>query len=765
MAKRDNDIKNKINVGIYGTGTDLDKMSNNVSDIVKQTALEVATKFGKRVDNKVIDNYTNLNLSNLFSPQTGGSRKAVENKINSVEQFKTMMQDNTTSAVQLMTAEQGRIINYSNYKAIVDNIPEMALAKDTYLANILSPDDYTKTIFNITYKSSNKTDEEIVKGNIKKIIQKYNIEDLIEKIIDNTLTYGDCFVSVLPYDREIGKFLAQTSAKQMLNEGLESPLYQKLDEQMHLTERMYSEVLTEDMVSEVISVEEQQALNEAFGTNINVNQFVTDVVNDKIKINSVTELLRNRAEAENDILFSKHDIETKKNKKSNKKNIGEDLQINGADVKILDADKMVALEVDGINYGYYYIEPGFQGAKDQPYNANNPKAYAAASNPLNPTIQPQLQTAPGESAANPVAQNLNISDEKLGLISNVLLKALSKKLNKKYINDNKQFKDLLFNLLKQKYLFEKGVSITYFLPEEIVHFKADSIFSKIVFYAKLYIALLTNTVIIKLGRAHDKRIYYIQTGVDNNHEQAIMKVVQDVKTKEFKMSNLGSVASILQLNPGQFDDYYMPVVNGERPVDIETIQGMDQDINNDFMEFLRRSMVLGTDLPTAFLEAKDNIEFARQIAAQNANFCRQIIRWQKKLTKPSEQLIKLIYLYENKYTLDKDNASDNININDITITYPSPASLNLTNLIETLTQVDSLAEYVTKVYVPDKMDQSNTDIQSAFKQTVIKKMITQIDWADMDQCFENFKDTYSKDALINISNAPEEDQGNSDYNY
>lgn len=757
-----NDLKNKISIATYGSGIKLDSDSNRLADIVKQTSMEVSAKFGKRLDNKIVDNVTNLNLSNLFL--TSSDKKPNPKKVNNEEiAFRELMENNSQSAISMLTAEQDRTLAYSNYKAIVDNIPEMALARDTYVSNILSPDDYNKAIFNITYDSVDVSDESRVQNQIKHILEKYKLEEMTESIVGDTLTYGDCFVSILPYDREIGKFLAQSSqdGNGMLNES-SSPVYTMLMENMHLAERMYFEDVKPNTCSEILNEEEKSVLYEVFGDSADINSILSNSINKNVKVRSFTDMLMDRASADNDIIFNKQDVELKKDKNNKHDKKLKTLNINGAVVKKLAPERVVPLEVDGVCYGYYYIEPGFGMGNETPYNANNPAQYAQASNPMNPTLQPKVGGAntPGETAANPEARNLNITDEKLNVISGVMLKCLSKKLNKNYINNNKQFKDLLYSLLKQKYIFEKGISITFLMPEEVIHFKINSIFEKIVFFAKLYLAILTNAIIVKLGRGHDKRIFYVQTGADTNHEQAIMKTIQDVKTKEFRMSNMGSISSILQLNPGIMDDYYMPVIAGERPVDIETLAGMDQDISTEFSEFLKKSMIQGTGLPQALIEASDSIEFARQITAQNAQFCRRVINYQKQLTPGFNDLVRLLYKYEYQYSLDANNQLEEIDLSKISIQFPSPGSLNLANMIEQLSQVDTAADYITKRFIPDKMDQSNIDEQITFKTRVIEKMTPQINWSEFDELYKSFKDEFDREQLLAGINIPPEQTDN-----
>lgn len=748
----DNNVTDKLKITTYGTNDRLDTDSNNLSDIVKQTSAEIANKFGKRfADNNIVDYYTQLNLSSIFdNTKKDDNKKASPDALVSSDDYRQLMTDSSQSSIQLLAAESNRLLNYANYTSIAENIPECALARDTYVSNILSPDDYTKSIFFISYEGKNNNETEKVESGLKSIIEKYNIENKIQEVTSSVVTLGDCFVSVLPYDKELSRMIAATGAGLLT----ESPDYNILDETYHLTERTSCTTLNESTILEDLDPEENSVLVEAFGDNYAT--YLTNAVNNNVQMHSVTDLLKSKADADNDIIFSKADIEyddDASSKKSKKSKVN--LNINGAAIKILDPSKIVELEIDDVVYGFYYIEPGSQSGQPT-YSAQNAKSYAMASNPANPSLMPQPSDNPGDAASIPAARNLNISDEKFELLSKVVLKALSKKLNKKYITENKQFKDLLYSLIKQKYIIEKGISITFLMPEEVVHFKTPSIFKDVVFFAKLYLATLTNTIIIKMGRGHDKRVFYINAGLDANHEQSILKVVQDIKTKEFKMSNLGSISSILNLNPGAFDDFYIPQVNGEKSVSIETLQGMDVAMDNDFLNYLRRSMIQGTGLPPSLLEAADNIEFAKQIASQNANLCRRIIRIQKDLTEPTLKLIRLLYKYENQYTMTS-NISNAIDLSKIHLRYPSPNSLNNLTLAEAFTQADGLADYIAKTFEAERPDQSNIEDIAYLKGKIFQHLLPQIEWDEYEKIYESCKEENQKRALLNAAVQPPQD--------
>ena len=159
-----------------------------------------------------------------------------------------------------------------------------------------------------------------------------------------------------------------------------------------------------------------------------------------------------------------------------------------------------------------------------------------------------------------------------------------------------------------------------------------------------------------------------------------------------------------------------------------------------------------------------------QISAQNANFCRRVIRYQKILTEPFEDLLRLLYKYEYRYTLNDDKAVSSVNLNEIHIKFPSPGTLNLANLTDSFSQVDQVADYISKVFVPDRADQSTTDEREAFKQKVIQRYLPQVEWDEIGKLYETFKvDNQKKELTIKTKNKrrkdtePQDDGGYGSY--
>jgi hypothetical protein len=174
--------------------------------------------------------------------------------------------------------------------------------------------------------------------------------------------------------------------------------------------------------------------------------------------------------------------------------------------------------------------------------------------------------------------------------------------------------------------------------------------------------------------------------MDADYEQAINRVIQDIKTKEYKMDNLNDINTILNLTPGRFDDYFIPSVNGERPLEIETMPGMDTEMTNEFMEFLKASMLSGIGIPRDLIDSLNNVDFARTLSAQNANFVRSVIKYQMKYTDPFTHMVRR--LYKNEYMYNDNTTNDPQDLEavcrNIIVEFPSPASLNFSNMSDSM---------------------------------------------------------------------------------
>jgi hypothetical protein len=732
--KKLDELSRQSSFAVFGVDEALDDQSKAIRDIVKQTMVQTSEKYGNRANGKVVNYFNELNFSNAFSelirdPEKRNKGNANQSNINPTKDFKKYMSEQDFGSISgILMQESGRIIGYSNYRAIYNHIPEAAQALDIFKDNILSPDDFTKLIFNVNY--DNNIDEELknqIEGQFQDIIRKYGFEELAEEIIEGSLLYGDQYVAVLSLEDELELMLTDPISKgQVINEkNIAMFDLDSIDIELNMSDiDVDNSGFFHETFSELMELNEDDKFTED-----DARRLVADLVNNNVQIGSKKELILERISAEHskELDLRSFDLPTNK-KKRGKKEDTKPMYINGSSLRVLDPSKVVELKIDNVVYGYYYIENANIG--------NIPNAgYLGSStgrevlNPVN--MGSNIITTNNSKFAQSFdkVSATGLSDQKVDLISRIFLDTLSKKINKDFIRHNKEFKEFIYNLVKQDYILKKEIRITYFAPNEVVAFKVPALYRKITFFAKLYLSMLTNMLLIKMGRAHDKRVFYIDVGVDANYEQAISRVIQDIKTKEFKMDTIGDINTVLNLNPGRFDDYYIPTVNGERAIEIDTLAGMDIDMNNDFIEFLKDSMMAGMGVPRTLIDANKELDFARTLSAQNGNFVRSVIKYQKRLTDPFNKLFRV--LYENEYKFYNDGKSEIpniVNFNDIKVSFPSPATLNMSNLTDQIQAVDGNAEFIANTLVAQDPTGANDQLRSKLKSEVIKDLLPAIDW-------------------------------------
>ena len=92
--------------------------------------------------------------------------------------------------------------------------------------------------------------------------------------------------------------------------------------------------------------------------------------------------------------------------------------------------------------------------------------------------------------------------------------------------------------------------------------------------------------------------------ITNNSSKSI---IEQIKTNDVKFSDFDDVGNVLR-NIGIFDDYFLPVFNGTRPIEMETIEGQDMDVQDSFLEFTLKAAIEGTGVPSGIIGNIEEIE-------------------------------------------------------------------------------------------------------------------------------------------------------------
>ena len=610
---------------------------------------------------------------------------------------------------ELIGFEKDRFSRYEDYNLIYSYIPELSECVKVFRDSILSPDDLTKDSLTIEYDDvdieDTKRNAEVSK-NIKSIMEKYEVNDMAKTIIRKALTLGDFFVAVLTYDDEFNKMLLKEEVG-----GLS--LEESKEDERFILESVDVE---QDADFEFLLIEAQKDLGDTKASEPdfykNMQDTIAETINKSVNYSDSSSALIKK--------------ELKKGRKG--KDGEEKFGIGGSIVRMLNPESMIKLEIDGVNFGYLHIE-----RSEELVSSNTTSSYKI-SDFFNSRTDIETERHKKREQA----------------IANIFIKNISKKIDNEMVRSSPEFKDYIHVLLREKYLTEKAVNITYLNNDEVVDFLVEkegiygqSILSRSLFFAKLYLATLVTEIMQKISRGRDKRIVYMETGLDNDVEGVVQGVVRDIKSKEIQADSLKSITTILN-NIGIFEDYYIPLFDGEKLLDFDTLQGMDVDADNPFLEFLLKSAIAGTGVPVNYIDASREVDFARNLSMQNATFVRSIVVHQHMFSKAFTKLIRLLYrnefMYEgddkkDKGTKKKDKNENEIDVDDITVKLPPPISLNITNVNDQINNASQTLDFITNIYI----DENNPDYATRlkFRKKAVRKLLPHIDWNEYDALFES----------------------------
>jgi hypothetical protein len=673
----------------------------------------------------------------------------------------------------MMFMEMDRITGYDTYAMIHKYIPQLSDAIKNYRDSILSPDDFTKDTFTVHYEASEVEAVKLAVERLDQITERYGLEEKSKKIIDDTLILGDQFVATLSLDRELQRLLLEGADPKNLmilsNEQIGRDLGGFLTES--------ESALTEEEITDLgILIEEEgkedPALNE-------LNRSLMLMINENLSFGDSKTILREKAETEmimnNATGGSALEAAKEREAAEKQKAIDGWKMVNGSVVKVLDPRRVVKLQVDDVCYGYYYVEKASNtdfGKK--PAGRHGSDAFTSAFT----------------GAGNDEAAKKTKSD----MVADIFIKRIGKRVNNELLAKNPEFKTIMYNLLKQGALMKEQMKITYLRPDEVEHFMINeedgygvSIYRDILFTAKLYLAVLTTTLMNKLVRGPDKRVFYVEVGLDNDTEGVIQQFIRDVKSRDIKMNDLKDINTILN-NVGIHNDYFIPMINNERPVDIETMSGSEATLDNEFLEYLRKTMISGIGVPSAFLNYSEDVEFARSLAMQNGRFVRSIVVLQKCFGKGFTRLYRT--LYRNEYPSEaekreskptatpktkgegegkpaplllgeaapkpKGKAEDRaqtyeIEARLIEVRFPSPASLNTTNMTEQVNNSQTVVDFIVATLAGDDTPE---DAKRELKLQVTKDLVTTVDWARYENMAKDARIKAKRDALLSNEEDP-----------
>ena len=728
--------------------------------------------------------------------RTSTSTKASKALKAEVEQLKQQVLDANKQQIDALMFRHKKKVTDAivTYNMIIKIIPKMRLAINTLANTILSPDDFTKQSLTVSIQNANADASAINKvvARSEELLTKFNINKNIKNDIASYLINGKLIYLVLPLNREITRLLNEnmqsagvgSSYNKLDNLEYSSQVKTILNESTEIKNVKDSNILefckAFNFLSESVT---SAALNNAA---IEVDKFIenefilgdasclaldsSDTIQESVSFDAFNNTTRQSILNANSQVVNSQYTDSEK--------VEED-DIKGrksAIVKRVSPANIIPLTFENNNYGYLHLDivevdpdnqvlPTDTGDNTDGMNML-PSASAAISNGsiLQNIISSSkdvningnnANNSSKKGVENPTGGQDPIEDARLTFMANIFANKLSRKTNLKMLKRNEVLKDAIYNGLAIKKLnSNQKIRVIFLKPEEVVYIdRGQSIFDNVLFFSKLYIATLTTILMQNVLNGGDRRIVYVEVGEDNNGAQAVQQVIRDIKSKEISSVMNMDLQSVLNIN-SQFQDYYIPVVDGEKPISFDTMDSLaNKSVDDEFLNWLSNNIFSGIGLPAAYLTEVENIDFAKSLSMQNSRYLRDCISEQAILSSGFTELLRKIYAIEyssnanvkkkNKKSKKSESTNDNSEIlndvdtispDDLNIILSAPSALALVNITEQINNasgvIDALVPYLNELQNVKSEDLDK--VTSIVKAKLARKLVTSLDWEEYE---------------------------------
>ena len=175
-------------------------------------------------------------------------------------------------------------------------------------------------------------------------------------------------------------------------------------------------------------------------------------------------------------------------------------------------------------------------------------------------------------------------------------------------------------------------------------------------------------------------------------------------------------------------------------------------------------------IPSAFLTEVENIEFAKVLSMQNSRFIRDIVSEQITFGNGYTELLRKLYV--KKYgspSKEKEEHYRFLDVETIEVRFPPPASLNMTNLNDQVSNLNTLLDALVEI-----IDVPSEDKDAAgpiFRRMMYKKYIPNLSWDEIDDIVgkvkkditvQKIKAKFKDDSAGDDADAPPDDSASDD---
>lgn len=628
---------------------------------------------------------------------------------------------------------------YEDLRMVTEGLCELSTAATTLRDNVTASDGVLSNVAKtIVIRGQSTETEKRLRQMIDDLEERYDLEGkLHDQIVLNTLVYGDFFVYHQPYSRIFSKF-AQTKKNMpsFLTEAAildpNAPTAKRgsindISGDVNIVVEAFNKAIESDSPNtKRLSASDVAAYMRTIYENL---QVITDpeaplLEDSNIMSLSDPNLLKMVAKGKRnnkpsafapDYAVAPDNVVDTNDMKADI--LPEYKDITGVYLKLLSPLRTVPVYVLDECIGYYILYETYGEIR------NN----MLQNNQLNRT--------------NLVFQQVRNKDAQTSIVD-VIAGRIIRKIDNKFISDNPQFRELMVNALMYDDLYRKDFKVQFISAEYMTHFKVNedidthlgtSMLKRSLFYAKLYMTMLMYNVISTVTRANDTRVFYIRnSGIDKDAQKSTQRAARMYKENQISYNDIASVNTLMS-KAGKAKDLFVTTGrSGEKPVDIDVISGQDVNMNTDFVEFLRKNMINGTDVPAVILEYNDSADFAKSIDMGHIKYASKICSVQRELNNPCTEFYRAMLKFEHPEVTDAELCS-------IEFRFNRPKALTVQNDSDMYTNAEQAATFLVKAVSGDNTEKFTDQAKDELFRYFITEVILpgMYDWGAMREKAED----------------------------
>ncbi len=447
-----------------------------------------------------------------------------------------------------------------------------------------------------------------------------------------------------------------------------------------------------------------------------------------------------------------------------------------------DPELTIPVVVGGEHIGYYVLEfeafygPEYRARKKlgsftdlvRGLGMGDDKSVISTMNavgdtdPLSSSLFTPLPVVAGSQLMMSSVQGMTDEDRKLESLKKIVLQTVSEKVKDKGIVDDKRFKDAIAALIRQGYIVNKKIIMSYIPADNMVYFsrKQDvdgmpiSVLDGSLFYCYMYIASKVSSMMIKTVKASDKEKLLVNMGLTGQLNYTLSEIEKSLSTRNVNVQSFfGNVGQVIR-NAAVYQRLKIPVVDGEKLYDVEQLEKMnDISPDDDWTEKLLHSVLTGMDVQTSMISSLDESDFARSYTVTSLDYRSSILDAQGAYDKDATKLVRLLCKYRqiklpSDYTTREKEANpnkkldDSISLDDIEVKFTVPVYLSVSTISDQLSAAQSLIDSISAIVVGDASDEDlSQETAKYLKKELFKKFANILDWKEVDTII---KDSESK---------------------